>query len=71
MKLKTLAFRVSNRRFNRKIGQREAAAEIGVSLSTISRVENGKPCTIAAFEKLCGWLRARPAEFLDIPKGAQ
>jgi transcriptional regulator with XRE-family HTH domain len=35
---------------------RELGAEIGISASTISRIENGKPCDMHSLGKLITWL---------------
>ena len=47
-------------------GVRQAAEEIGVSPSTLSRVENGKQPDLLTFEKLCRWLGVSPTEFLNV-----
>lgn len=56
-------------------GVRAAAAEVGVSPATLSRVENGHLPDLETFAKLCRWLERDPSEFLGItPKrdgGAQ
>jgi transcriptional regulator with XRE-family HTH domain len=43
---------------------RQAAAEIGISFSTLSRVEAGAQPDLATFLRLCGWLQAPPERFL-------
>ena|ERR1051325_5956931 len=45
-------------------GVRAAAAEVGVSPATLSRVENGHLPDLETFAKLCAWLERDPAEFL-------
>src|ERR1700726_4981539 len=47
-------------------GIREVAQEIGISPATLTRVEGGRLPDIATFQKMCSWLRANPAEILDI-----
>lgn len=57
-----LAARVRTQRGGRSL--REVADEIaGVSLSTLSRVENGRAPDVNTFLALCDWLGASPAEF--------
>lgn len=38
------------------IGQREAAKRIGISLATLSRIENGKPIDGATMVRILDWL---------------
>jgi transcriptional regulator with XRE-family HTH domain len=45
-------------------GIRAAAAEIGVSPATLSRVEKGHVPDLDTFEKICMWLDVDPGEFL-------
>lgn len=47
-------------------GVRAAAAEVGISHATLSRIENGHVPDLETFEKLCLWLERDPAEFLGI-----
>jgi len=47
-------------------GVRAAAAEIGVSSATLSRIENGHVPDLATFAKICAWLEEDPAVFLGI-----
>src|SRR5438128_1580320 len=42
---------------------RQAAAEAGVSFSTLSRVEAGARPDLATFLQLCAWLQVRPERF--------
>lgn len=42
---------------------RQAAAEAGVSLSTISRVESGSLPDLASFTALCAWAGVSPTRF--------
>ena len=48
---------------------RSVVSEIeGVSLSTVSRIENGKVPDIQTFIRLCYWLEASPDDFSrDVP----
>src|SRR6266511_1937827 len=43
---------------------RQAAAEAGVSFSTLSRVEAGAQPDLSTFLRLCAWLGVDPATFL-------
>ncbi|HEV2146272.1 MAG TPA: helix-turn-helix transcriptional regulator [Longimicrobiaceae bacterium] len=45
-------------------GLRDTAAEIGVSPSTLSRVEQGKAPDVDTLAKLCFWLGITPAELM-------
>lgn len=47
-------------------GVRAAAAEIGVSSATLSRIENGHVPDLGTFAKICAWLEEDPAVFLGI-----
>lgn len=47
-------------------GVRAAAAEVGVSSATLSRVENGQMPDLLTFKKICEWLDRDPAEFLGL-----
>lgn len=46
------------------LGVRAAAAEVGVSSATLSRVENGQMPDLETFAKICRWLNVDPNEFL-------
>lgn len=47
-------------------GIRAAAADVGISQATLSRVENGHMPDLATFAKICKWLERDPREFLGI-----
>ena len=47
-------------------GLRGAAAEIGVSAPTLSRVENGQMPDLHTFGLLCRWLGEDPATMLEV-----
>lgn len=49
---------VLNARRLRRMSQREAAAEIGVSYSTISRIETGGECSSVSLRAVLLWLDA-------------
>ena len=46
-----------------KLSVREAAKEIGISPSTISRVEGGQPPDLIGYGKICLWLKVSPGAF--------
>lgn len=52
------------------------AKMIGISASTLSRVQNGKDPDIISYHRICVWLKmpmdkffTRPAEKIEIPAG--
>lgn len=45
-------------------GIRAMAAEIGISPSTLSRIENGHLPDLDTFRKVCEWLGANPGDVL-------
>lgn len=45
---------------------RETSKEIGVSASTLMRIEKGYVPDIKTFGKICNWLGIDPAEYLGI-----
>ena len=47
-------------------GVRKVAKEIGISPSTLSRVENGKMPDLETFSKICAWLGKDPSEYLGL-----
>lgn len=50
------------------LGVRAAAAEVGISHATFSRIENGHMPDLETFAKLCEWLEIDPAQYLGIGK---
>lgn len=46
------------------LGVRAAAADVGISSATFSRIENGQMPDLETFAKVCEWLKVDPAEFL-------
>lgn len=64
IRIDQLAQRISERRAGK--GVREAAAEVGVSPATLSRVENGKVPDLETFSKICSWLGEDPAVYLGL-----
>lgn len=59
--IEELGKRVRERRGRQSI--RQAAAEAGISFSTLSRVEAGAQPDLATFLRLCGWLGVPPERF--------
>ena len=45
---------------------RAAANEIGISPSTLSRIENGHVPDLATFAAICRWLKVDPTRFLGM-----
>jgi transcriptional regulator with XRE-family HTH domain len=64
IKIDRLAQRIKERRSGK--GIREAAAEVGVSPATLSRVENGKIPDLETFSRICRWLDEDPAVYLGL-----
>ena len=62
--IKSLGALVSKKRGS--LGIRAAAAKIGISPATLSRVENGQLPDLGNFGKICRWLQIDPATILDI-----
>lgn len=56
---------LEGRRRFRKIDCRTAAAAIGVSSSTLARVEAGGMPDLATLRACCKWLEIAPSTFLD------
>src|SRR5580693_2504550 len=52
-------------------GVRAAAADVGISSATLSRVENGHMPDLATFAKICKWLDKDPREFLGFDKSEE
>ena len=48
------------------LGLRDAAAEIGTSAPTLSRIEAGRMPDLQTFGKLCRWLEIDPATLLGV-----
>lgn len=49
-------------------GVRKTAEEIGISPSTLSRIENGKLPDLDTFSKVCRWLKVDPADVLGFSR---
>src|SRR5437879_624521 len=64
--LESLGAMVKARRGERRL--REVAAEIGIGVATLMRVENGRIPDVATFGKLCRWLDVEPGTFLGFEK---
>ena len=62
--LKSLGALVAKRRGG--LGIRAAAAKIGISPATLSRVENGQLPDLENFGKICRWLKIDPAAILGL-----
>ena len=64
IKIEALAEKIRQRRVGK--GVRETAKGIGISPSTLSRVENGKIPDLETFGKICAWLDDDPALYLGL-----
>ena len=63
MDVAALGTLVKQRRTEAHQSLRQAAADAGVSFSTLSRVEDGAQPDLATFTKLCAWLGVAPSSF--------
>lgn len=66
--MEELSVRLREKRQLLGIGIREAAARIGVSQATLSRIEVGKMPDLDTFTKLCKWLEVDPNTILGTKK---
>lgn len=64
MDIKELGGLVARKRGN--MGLRAAAAEIGISPTTLSRIENGHVPDIGTLDKVCAWVGEAPARFTGV-----
>jgi len=64
MKIDQLAQLVSRKRGS--MGIRAAAKEIGISPTTLSRIERGHVPDLRTLDKVCNWAGADPAKFTGI-----
>lgn len=64
MDVSDLGALLSRKRGNQ--GIRAAAKEIGISPSTLSRIEKGHVPDVGTLEKVCAWLEEEPSKFTGI-----
>jgi len=64
MELGDIGSLLARRRGN--MGVRAAAREIGISPSTLSRIENGHVPDVATLEKVCAWLEEDASKFTGV-----
>ena len=64
MDIENLVTMVLRRRGN--MGVRAAAKEIGISPTTLTRIEKGNIPDVGTLEKLCAWLGQEPTKFIGI-----
>lgn len=64
MAIDDLANRVS--RYRGSMGIRAAAREIGISPTTLSRVEHGHVPDLKTLQKICDWMGEDPADFVGV-----
>ena len=62
--LETLGVNLAQIRGNKGIGIREAAKEIGISPTTLTRIENGNIPDLQTFKKVCDWIGADPGSVI-------
>jgi len=62
--LETLGVNLAQVRVSKGIGIRGAAQEIGISPTTLSRIENGNIPDLQTFKKVCVWMKADPSSVL-------
>lgn len=67
--IQTLGRRVADKRGNRKV--RETAKEIGITHSTLLRIEAGYLPDLETFRKVCKWLEIDPGTVLGMKTVAQ
>lgn len=68
--MEELGVRLRDKRQQLGIGIREAAAQVGISQATLSRIEVGKMPDLDTFAKLCAWLEVDPNTILGAKKPA-
>lgn len=64
MNIEDLGSMLARRRGN--MGVRAAAKEIGISPTTLSRIENGHVPDIGTLDKVCVWLGEEPSKFTGV-----
>jgi transcriptional regulator with XRE-family HTH domain len=64
MKIEDVARLLAKKRGS--MGLRAAAGEIGISPTTLSRIENGHVPDVATLNKICIWLEEDPSQFTGI-----
>lgn len=67
--LESLGRMIAKKRGNQ--GLRAAAAEIGISSATLSRVENGHLPDLENFKKICNWLGVEVSSVAGAPRIGQ
>ena len=67
--LESLGRLIAKKRVNQ--GLRAAAAEIGISSATLSRVENGHLPDLENFKKICNWLGIEMSSAAGAPLAGQ
>lgn len=66
--IRELAEKVRSKRAGQ--GIRAAAAEVGISSATLSRVENGGIPDVETFGRICNWLGDDPGQYLGLSASA-
>ncbi len=60
--LENLGIKIAKKRGDH--GLRVTAKEVGISSSTLSRIENGHLPDLETFKKICDWLEVNPGDVL-------
>jgi transcriptional regulator with XRE-family HTH domain len=66
LRLDLLAEHVTWRRLDAGLTQRDVAHELGLSASTLCRIEAGFAADLETFAKVCAWLGNSPAVYLGL-----
>ncbi|MCC6712190.1 MAG: helix-turn-helix transcriptional regulator, partial [Candidatus Dadabacteria bacterium] len=72
--MSNIGLQILSRKLLRKRGDRgirEVAKEIGISPSTLSRIERGHLPDIETFGKVCKWLNLDPSRILGIKTSSE
>lgn len=64
MDVENLVTLILRRRGN--MGVRAAASEIGISPTTLTRIEKGNVPDVGTLEKICRWLGEEPTKFISV-----
>ncbi len=67
--IQTLGYQLAEKRGSR--GVRETAKEIGITHSTLIRIEKGHLPDLETFGKVCRWLKVDPGMFLGTDSAPQ
>lgn len=51
------------KRAEERIEQKDAARQMGIAASSLSRLERGKTCSADTYMSVCSWLEVDPTEY--------